>query len=65
MLISLRNLLMYGLTMSPVGRSERSDLRHATPNEILCVGGRSARSDLQETVRVGGRSTRSDLHYSF
>ena len=30
-----------------VGRSERSDLRHGKPNDILCVGGHYARSDLQ------------------
>ena len=28
------------------GRSERSDLRPGKTNEILCVGGRYARSDL-------------------
>ena len=33
-----------------VGRSERSDLRHANPNEIKCVGGRYARSDPRKNV---------------
>ena len=32
--------------VSKVGRSERSHLRHVNPNEILCVGGRYARSDM-------------------
>ena len=40
-----------------------SDLRHVTPIEVGHVGGRSARSDLQEKdhCHVGGRSARSDL----
>ena len=34
--------------MRAVGRSERSDLRHGKSNDIIRVGGRYARSDLQE-----------------
>ena len=49
-LFSFRNHLGHGLTMSIVGRSERSDLRHGTLNEIRHVGGRSARSDLQYSL---------------
>ena len=36
--------------MSIVGRSERSDLRHGTQNEIRLVGGRYPRSDLQYSL---------------
>ena len=29
-----------------IGRSEQSEVRHGNPDEILCVGLRSAHSDL-------------------
>ena len=35
-----------------VGRSERSDLRHGIPTEIIPVGGRFARSDLQFIMTI-------------
>ena len=49
-LFSIKNQLLRGLTMSIVGRSERSDLRHGNLNIICHVGGRSARSDLQYSL---------------
>ena len=41
-----------------VGRSKYNDLRPDKPYEILCVGGRYARSDLQYFVI---RSNRNDI----
>ena len=35
-----------------VGRSERSEVRHGKPNEILCVGLRFAHSDLQFVMTI-------------
>ena len=35
-----------------VGRSEHSDVRHGKPTEILCVGLRSAHSDLQFIMTI-------------
>ena len=51
-LFSFKNLLSNGLTMSIVGRSERSDLRHGNLNTIGHVGGRYARSDLQYSLFI-------------
>ena len=49
-LFSFRYHLGHGLTLSLVGRSERSDLRHGNLSTIRHVGGRSARSDLQDSL---------------
>ena len=46
-IFSFKIFLLNGLTMSIVGRSERSDLRHGNLNVLGHVGGRYARSDLQ------------------
>lgn len=35
-----------------VGRSERSEVRHWNPNEMIYVGGRVARSDLQFIMTI-------------
>ena len=35
-----------------VGRSERSEVRHGNPNEILCVGLRFTHSDLQFIMTI-------------
>ena len=53
-----------------VGRSERSEVRHEKPDEILCVGLRFAHSDLRtecvtttsnSSQRVASISSRVDL----
>ena len=49
-LFSFRYHLGHGLTLSIVGRSERSDLRHGNLNIIGHVGGRYARFDLQYSL---------------
>ena len=45
-LFSFRYHLGHGLTLSLVGRSERSDLRHENLNVLGDVGGRYTRSDM-------------------
>ena len=49
-LFSFRYHLGHGLTLSLVGRSERSDLRLGNLSTIRHVGGRYTRSDLQDSL---------------